>query len=75
MKVSQLLHVMDKEDLISIEDYNAPIDKMTIYEGAVRGIKRDDAINKMHVYGICAVNDTICVLAEKPRARGENYGV
>lgn len=67
MKVSQLLHVMDKEDLISIEDYNAPIDKMTIYEGAARGIKRDDAINKMHVHSICADNDTILVLAERSR--------
>lgn len=69
MRVSQLLHVMDKDDVIVIDNYNAPIDNTTIYEGAVRGINRDNPVNRMHVASICAKNDTIFVLAEEPRER------
>lgn len=69
MKASQLLHAMDKDDMIVIDDYNAPIDNMTIYEGTVRGIKRDNPINQMHVSSICAKDDTILVLVEKARER------
>lgn len=69
MRVSQLIHAMDKDELIVIDDYDAPINKMTIYRGTVRGIKRDDPINKMHVHSICADNDTILVLAAKQRER------
>lgn len=70
MKVSQLLHVMDKDDPIVIDDYDAPLDNMTLYEGVVRGIKKDDPINKMHVMSICACNDLILVLAVKQRQKG-----
>ena len=70
MRVSQLLHTMDKDDLIIIDDYNAPIDKMTLYKGTVRGIVRDNPINKMHVESICAANDTILVLATHPAEKG-----
>lgn len=69
MRVSQLIHAMDKDDMIVIDDYNAPIDNMTIYEGTVRGIKRDNPINQMHVSSISAKYDTILVLAEKARER------
>ena len=70
MKVSQLLHAMDKDDLIVIDDFDAPIDNMTIYLGTVRGITRDNPINKMHIESICADNDTILVLATNPRSKG-----
>lgn len=69
MKVSQLIHAMDRDDEIVIDDYDAPFDKMTIYEGTVRGIKKDNPINKMLIESVCAVNDTILVLAVKPRER------
>ena len=69
MKISQLLHAMDKEDQIVIDDYNARIDHMTIYEGPVRGIKRDDPINRMHVSSVCDMDDKIMVLVEKQRAK------
>lgn len=71
MKLSQLLHAMDKDDMIVIDDYNAPIDNMTIYQGTVRGIKRDNPINQMHVSSICAKDDTILVLVEKASKGGE----
>lgn len=70
MKVSQLLHAMDKDDLIVIDDYDKPIDKMTLYKGNVRGIKRDNPINKMHILSICADDDTILVLVVKPKLKG-----
>lgn len=69
MRVSQLIHAMDKDDMIVIDDYNTPIDNMTVYEGTVRGIKRDNPINQMYVLNICAKNDTILVVAEKARER------
>lgn len=69
MRVSQLLHVMDKDDLITIDDYDVPVDRMTIYTGIVRGIKRDDPVNKMHVLSVHADNDTILVLVSQPRKK------
>jgi hypothetical protein len=66
MRVSQLLKVMDKDDEIVIDDFGKPIDKMMIYNGAVRGIKRDDPINKMHIYSVNAYDYTIIVLAGYP---------
>lgn len=69
MKVSQLLHVMDKDDEIVIDNYNAPINNTVIYKGTVRGIKRDNPVNQMHVSSIFANDDTIFVLAEEPRER------
>lgn len=69
MKVSQLIHAMFRDDEIVIDDFDAPtIDKMTLYKGATRGIKKDDPINKMHVLSLCAVNDSIRVLVRKQRA-------
>ena len=70
MRVSQLIRAMDKNDDIVINDFAKPVDNMTIYEGAVRGIRKDNPINKMHVSCICASNDTICIVAENPREKG-----
>lgn len=62
MKVSQLLHAMDLEDDIIIENGNERIDRMTIYKGEVRGIKRDDPVNRMHVEHIFACENVMVVL-------------
>ena len=40
MRVSQLLHAMDKEELIAIFDGEKGIGNNRIYEGEVRGIER-----------------------------------
>lgn len=63
MRISQLTKVIDKDEKIIIEDYDAPIDKMRLYDGEVRGIKRDDPINKMTVVSVCADDDCILALA------------
>lgn len=65
MKVSQLIHAMGRDDLIVIDDFDAPIDKMNLYSGTVRGIYRDNPINKMHIKSICADDDVILVLVRK----------
>lgn len=70
MRVSQLLKVMDRDDFVVVDDYDAPINKMTIYKGSVRGIKRDSPINKMHIVSVCANDDTILLLAVKPKEKG-----
>ncbi len=49
MKISQLTKLMPKDDEIIIDDENLPIGRMNIYAGTVRGITRDDPINKMHI--------------------------
>lgn len=71
MKASQLIHAMDREAWICIEDFAKPIDRMTIYTGSARGIKKDDPINRMHVSLIFAVGDVIRILAEEPRKKGK----
>lgn len=67
MRVSQLLKVMDKDENICIEDCDKTVDDMELYCGAVRGIKKDSPINKMHVVAIVAVNDLLCVGVQEPR--------
>ena len=65
MRVSQITHAMGKDEKIMIHDYDAPVSKALLFEGTPRGIKRDDPINKMHVNGIIADGDVICVLVRK----------
>lgn len=69
MRVSQLIHAMDKDDLIIVNDGNKKITDMQVYSGEVRGIKKDNPINRYYVHNIFADGDTIVVLAEKQRER------
>lgn len=69
MKVSQLLHAMDRDEEIIIEDEKRSINRMRLYEGKVRGIKRDDPINRMHVSRVIACDDTMVVLVGKGEER------
>lgn len=70
MKVSQLLHVMDKDDDIIIDDGNKHIDRSLVYQGTVKGIKRDDVVNKMHVVSIIPCDNKLFILAEDPGEKG-----
>lgn len=69
MKVSQLIHAMDKDDELIVDDESKPINKMQLYRGSVRGIKRDDPINAMHVNGVFACDNIIVVLVGERRKR------
>ena len=70
MRVSQLIHCMDRNDEIIIDDFDKPIENMTLYKGVVKGIKKDDPINKMHVVSICADDDKVLVLSETAKWKG-----
>lgn len=70
MRVSQLIHAMDRDDLIVINDGNKRITNMQVYSGSVRGIKKDNPINRYYVHNILADGDTIVVLAENQRKKG-----
>ena len=67
MRVSQLIHVMDRDDQIIINDGNKKISELEIYRGTCRGIKKDDPINRYFVHNIFADGETIVVLAEEQR--------
>lgn len=70
MRVSQLIHAMDRDDLIIINDGNKRITNMEVYNGEIRGIKKDNPINRYYVHHIFADGDTIVVLAEEQRRKG-----
>lgn len=72
MKVSQLLHTMDRDDVIVIDNGNkySRLNKMRVFEGTIRDIKRDSPINKMIVKYIFANKNVIYVMAEEPRKKG-----
>jgi hypothetical protein len=44
---------------------------MNIYAGTVRGITRDNPINKMHITSICADEDRISVLVANKEAEAK----
>jgi len=74
MRVSQLIHAMDRDEKIIIEDGNKRINRMRLYEGTCRGIKRDDPINRMHVNRVIACDNVMVVLAEYQRGTGGDHG-
>ena len=69
MRVSQLTAVMEKEETICICDIRKTIDKCELYNGYVKGIKRDDPINKMHVNGVSACEGQIVVFVKDERGQ------
>lgn len=54
MRVSQLLHVMHRDDYITINDFDKKIDSWEIYRGPIKGIHKDNPINRMHVMTVAA---------------------
>ena len=65
MRLSQLIHVMDRDDWIIVNEGGEGITNMEVYNGKVRGIKKDDPINRYRVHNIFADVDNIVVLIEK----------
>ena len=57
MRVSQVLHVMCRDDNVQIFDSHRPIDRDILYEGTVRGVHRDSPFNKLHVRTLMASCD------------------
>lgn len=70
MRVSQLLKVMDKTDLVSIFDAEKSIKENLIYEGEVRGVKKDNIVNGYHINKVFAYDDIVIMEAVKPSKKG-----
>lgn len=70
MRVSQIIHAMDRDDDIIINHADKRIDNMQIYKGTPRGIKRDSPINRMHVQHLFACDNVLVVLAVEQRKKG-----
>ena len=61
MRVSQVLHKMDRDEIVRIFDSTKPIDEYLLYEGTVRGVHRDSPLLPMGVTMIMADEDTIVI--------------
>lgn len=59
MKISQVLHAMDRDELVRIFDSTKPFDRSLLYEGTVRGIHRDNPLLPLHVTMLMADSDVI----------------
>ena len=70
MKVSQLLHAMDKDEEIIISENPLGDD---LYNGKVRDIKRDNPINNCHIDKVFAYDDTLVILIDT--TKGERYAI
>lgn len=70
MKLSQLLHAMDRDDVIIVNEEEQPIDETCLYRGEVKGIKRDSPLNKYHITKLFAFDDMVVVFTVEPRKRG-----
>lgn len=71
MRVSQLLKVMDKTDFVSVFDSDKPISNNRLYQGEVRGIKKDNPINSYHIVKVFAYDDAVIMEAVMPKKKGE----
>lgn len=69
MKISQVLHKMQRYEQVHIFDSTKPIDNNTLYEGAVCGVKRDDPLNGKFVTGIWACDNTLVLDVSAPKRR------
>lgn len=61
MRVSQVLHKMDKDEIVRIFDSTKPIDEYLLYEGTVRGIHRDSPLLPLGVDMLMADGDVIVI--------------
>lgn len=70
MKLSQLIHAMDRYDTINVMDAKSsvPLNKKCIYSGEVKGIFKDNPINKCHVKFVAAVHDELVVEVVLPES-------
>lgn len=72
MRVSQLIHAMDKDEEIKILDEKKGITMNTLYKGGVREIFRDDPVLKYHVSKIFAWNNILVAIVVEPTKKGSD---
>lgn len=69
MRLSQLTKVMNRNDRITVMLSAAPVDQMCLYDGMIRGIYRDNPINRGHITTLLAYDNVVIV--EIKLAEGE----
>ncbi len=70
MKLSQLTYVMEKDENIVINTVeDVPVTEKCLYHGTVRGINKDNPLNRAHVCFVMAVDNDILVEVS-PEGRG-----
>ena len=69
MRISQLLHALDKNEAIVIMDTNQPVMRMRVFSGLVRWIHKDNPLNRYHVKLITTDEGSITILAEEQRRK------
>ena len=74
MRLSQLTRRMDRGDEIRVCLSATPVDRMEIYCGAVRGIKKENPINGMFVSHVCACDECIVVEVQERKKGGQSPG-
>lgn len=71
MRVSQVLHAMDKDDTVVIVDLYGEGDEGELYCGFPGGVKRDDPLNRMHVDTLAACDGDLAIFVKR-QTREEN---
>ena len=62
MKLSQLIHAMDRDETIIVNTCrDVPLPTKNLYTGTVRGIHKDSPLNKGHVKFLMAMDNSILV--------------
>ena len=62
MKLSQLLHVIDKEDIIFVNDFNKQIENCFLYSGKAKDARTDKKVCEMHVLNVTACDEDLLIL-------------
>ncbi len=73
MRVSQVLHKMDRYETVRIIDSNRPIDEEVLFEGNVKDVHRDSPLLSLGVDKIMAIYDEMVIdvgRQEKKRSKG-----
>lgn len=61
MKLISILHAMDEEDEIIVNDENAPIDKMCLFKGDVKECKKQGYFRNGVVTALLACDNVLIV--------------
>ena len=71
MRVSQILHKMDKDEAVVIFDSTKPFDNAVLYSGPARGVHRDSPLLGRGVSMIMADRDVIVLDVGFEERRGK----
>ena len=66
MKVSQVQHCMHRDQKIYIIDSLLPVDRMNLFAGLRKNLKKDNELNKKHVRKLWASDDSIVLDVAAP---------